>query len=180
MQKEKNTPKKSTTIAINIADSTLVEDYCKKYEILKKDFVGLAVRWFMDNDIDIRSEVSFAPVQEHQGQQQGTEVAALCKLMAEFINTTQQHKQLALPTTEQITKETEERVKAEMKLEYLQKELEDIRKELEEKKDELTDTADTLGRRTKLLTKAKDELKRLKKGFFNRPDEDVLKELGII
>ena len=158
MQKEKNTPKKSTTIAINIADSTLVEDYCKKYEILKKDFVGLAVRWFMDNDIDIRSEVSFTPVQEHQGQQQGTEVAALCKLMAEFISTSQQQ-QLPDNSREQ------EIANREKDITWLQNRL-----------DEADQERQILQRR---LNMALTELRHCK-GMFATADERILKELGII
>ena len=160
MQKEKNTPKKSTTIAINIADSTLVEDYCKKYEILKKDFVGLAVRWFMDNNIDIRSEVSFAPVQEHQGQQQGTEVAALCKLMAEFITTSQQQ-QLQLPDNSR----EQDIANREKDINWLQNRLDESDKERQ-----------ILQRRLNL---ALSELRHCK-GMFATADERVLKELGII
>lgn len=158
MQKEKNTPKKSTTIAINIADSTLVEDYCKKYEILKKDFVGLAVRWFIDNDIDIRSEVSFAPVQEHQEQQQGAEVAALCKLMAEFITTSQQQ-QLPDNSREQDIANREKDIT------WLQNRLDESDKERQ-----------ILQRRLNL---ALSELRHCK-GLFATADERVLKELGII
>lgn len=158
MQKEKNTSKKSTTIAINIADSTLVEDYCKKYEILKKDFVGLAVRWFMDNDIDIRSEVSFAPVQEHQEQQQGAEVAALCKLMAEFITTSQQQ-QLPDNSREQDIANREKDIT------WLQNRLDESDKERQ-----------ILQRRLNL---ALSELRHCK-GLFATADERVLKELGII
>lgn len=152
MQKEKNTPKKSTTIAINIADSTLVEDYCKKYDILKKDFVGLAVRWFMDNDIDIRSEVSFAPVKESQEQPQGKEVAALCKLMSEFISAAQQH-QLQLPDNSR-----------EKDITWLQNRLDESDKERQ-----------ILQRRLNL---ALSELRHCK-GMFTTADERVLKELGI-
>ena len=149
MQKEKNTPKKSTTIAINIADSTLVEDYCKKYDILKKDFVGLAVRWFMDNDIDIRSEVSFAPVLKSQEQPEGKEVAALCKLMAEFINSSTQ---MQLPDNR------------EKDITWLQNRLDESDKERQ-----------ILQRRLNL---ALSELRHCK-GLFATADERVLKELGI-
>lgn len=168
----------TTTIRVPKEVAESIKIYCKKHGRTIGDFVESAWNFIEKNDFDIYDEdiTPFLPVKE---EQKGKEVEALCKLMAEFINTTTQQKQLSLPTTEQITKATEERVKAEMKLEYLQKELEDIRKVLVEKEDELIDTADTLGKRTKLLMKAKDELKRLKKGFFNRPDEDVLKELGI-
>lgn len=149
MQKEKNTPKKSTTIAINIADSTLIEDYCKKYNILKKDFVGLAVRWFIDNDIDIRSEVSFAPVMETTNSE-SNQVEALCKLMANFITTSQQQ-QLQLPDTrEDIT--------------WYQNRLDEANKERQ-----------ILQHR---LNMAISELRHCK-GLFATADERVLKELGI-
>ncbi len=146
MQKGKNTPKKATTIAINIADMELVESYCKKHDILKKDFVGMAVRWFVDNDIDIRSEVSFAPVPQ---QQQGVEVTALCKLMAEFISTTQQQ-QLQLPGKDDTT--------------WYQNRLDEVERERQ-----------LVQRRLNL---ALSELRHCK-GLFATADERVLKELGI-
>lgn len=157
MQKEKNTPKKSTTIAIDIADSTLIEDYCKKYNILKKDFVGQAVRWFMDNDIDIRSEVSFAPVQEVREQPRANGVEALCKLMAEFISTSQQQ-QLQLPDNR------EDIANREKDIAWLQNRLDESDKERQ-----------ILQRRLNL---ALSELRHCK-GMFATADERVLKELGI-
>lgn len=152
----KNEAKKSTTIAINIADSTLVEEYCRAHNILKKDFVGLAVRWFKDNDVDIRSEVSFVPVPAETQANQNNEVKALCTLMAEFITAQKQ-----LPSSgdhgliasfqDQIAKKDAE--------------LAQVRTEKEQ-------TAI-------LLEKARNELRRLKKGVFSRPDSDILEELGI-
>lgn len=148
--------KKSTTIAINIADSTLVEEYCKAHNILKKDFVGLAVRWFKDNDVDIRSEVSFVPVPAETQANQNNEVKALCTLMAEFITAQKQLPSrddhgLIASFQDQIAKKDAE--------------LAQIRTEREQ-------TAI-------LLEKARNELRRLKKGVFSRPDSDVMNELGI-
>lgn len=152
----KNEAKKSTTIAINIADSTLVEEYCKAHNILKKDFVGLAVRWFKDNDVDIRSEVSFVPVPAGTQANQNNEVKALCTLMAEFITAQKQLPSsddhgLIVSFQDQIAKKDAE--------------LAQVRTEKEQ-------TAI-------LLEKARNELRRLKKGVFSRPDSDILEELGI-
>ena len=152
----KNEAKKSTTIAINIADSTLVEEYCKAHNILKKDFVGLAVRWFRDNDVDIRSEVSFVPVPAETQANQNNEVKALCTLMAEFITAQKQ-----LPSSDDhglIASFQDQIAKKDA-------ELAQIRTEREQ-------TAI-------LLEKARNELRRLKKGVFSRPDSDILEELGI-
>lgn len=152
----KNEAKKSTTIAINIADSTLVEEYCRAHNILKKDFVGLAVRWFKDNDVDIRSEVSFVPVPAGTQANQNNEVKALCTLMAEFITAQKQLPSsddhgLIVSFQDQIAKKDAE--------------LAQVRTEKEQ-------TAI-------LLEKARNELRRLKKGVFSRPDSDILEELGI-
>lgn len=149
MQNEKNTPKKSTTIAINIADSSLVEDYCRQHNILKKEFVGLAVRWFIENDIDIRSEVSYAPVKESTEHNQGKEVASLCKLMAEFINSSTQRQ---LPDNR------------EKEIDWLQRKLDEADKERQQ-----------LQQR---LALALSELRHCK-GFFAKADEKILQELGI-
>lgn len=149
MQDEKNTPKKSTTIAINIVDSAMVEEYCKEHKILKKDFVGMAVRWFLENDIDIRSEVSYAPVPENTEHSPNQEVAALCKLMAEFIATSAQRQ---LPENR------------EKEIEWLQNRLDEADKERQQ-----------LQQR---LALALSELRRCK-GLFAKADERILRELGI-
>lgn len=152
----KNEAKKSTTIAINIADSTLVEEYCKAHNILKKDFVGLAVRWFRDNDVDIRSEVSFVPVPAETQANQHNEVKALCTLMAEFIIAQKQ-----LPSSD------DHGLMASFQDQIAKKDA-----ELAQVRTEKEQTAI-------LLEKARNELRRLKKGVFSRPDSDILEELGI-
>lgn len=148
----KNEAKKSTTIAINIADSALVEEYCKKHGILKKDFVGLAVRWFKDNDVDIRSEVSFVPVPAVTQANQNNEVKALCTLMAEFITTQKQ-----LPSNDN----------------------HDLKDVLQQQMAENESLRKNLREADRQLELAKVELRRLRKGIFNTPDEGVLNDLGI-
>ena len=152
----KNEAKKSTTIAINIADSTLVEEYCKAHNILKKDFVGLAVRWFKDNDVDIRSEVSFVPVPAETQANQNNEVKALCTLMAEFITAQKQ-----LPSTDDHGL------------------IASFQDQIAKKDAELAQVRTEKEQTAILLEKAKNELRRLKKGVFSRPDSDILEELGI-
>lgn len=152
----KNEAKKSTTIAINIADSTLVEEYCKAHNILKKDFVGLAVRWFKDNDVDIRSEVSFVPVPAETQANQNNEVKALCTLMAEFITAQKQ-----LPSSDDHGL------------------IASFQDQIAKKDAELAQVRTEKEQTAILLEKAKNELRRLKKGVFSRPDSDILEELGI-
>lgn len=148
--------KKSTTIAINIADSTLVEEYCKAHNILKKDFVGLAVRWFKDNDVDIRSEVSFVPVPAETQANQNNEVKALCTLMAEFITAQKQ-----LPSSDDHVL------------------IASFQDQIAKKDAELAQVRTEKEQTAILLEKARNELRRLKKGVFSRPDSDILEELGI-
>ena len=152
----KNEAKKSTTIAINIADSTLVEEYCKAHNILKKAFVGLAVRWFKDNDVDIRSEVSFVPVPAETQANQNNEVKALCTLMAEFITAQKQ-----LPSSD------DHGLIASFQDQIAKKDAELAQVRMEKEQTAI------------LLEKARNELRRLKKGVFSRPDSDILEELGI-
>ena len=109
----------------------------------------MAVRWFMDNDIDIRSEVSYAPVPKNNEHDQGKEVDALCKLIAEFISTSTQRQ---LPDNR------------EKEIEWLQRKLDEADKERQQ-----------LQQR---LALALSELRHCK-GFFAKADEKILKELGI-
>lgn len=176
MQKDKFKEKKSTTIAISIEDSTLVEEYCKKYEILKKDFVGLAVRWFLDNNIDIRSEVSFAPVTEaKEVEKQHNQVEALCCLMTNFISAQQEQlQQFQLPDNnrekelERLTMLVEDN--KELMLRYQDR----LERDDEEKRALRKEIASL----SLLLEKAKNELRHCK-GLFSSADERVLKELGL-
>lgn len=141
-----------------------IKIYCRKHNKNMGEFVESAWNFIERNDFDIYDEEATPclPVQE---QPQGTEVAALCKLMAEFINTSTQ-KQLPDNNREEEVRRMEELVKW-------------YQGKIDEKDEELMLIRETIHHRTNKLEKAKAELRRLRKGFFNKPDEQILKELGI-
>lgn len=163
----------TTTIRVPKEVAESIKIYCKKHGRNVGDFVESAWNFIEKNDFDIYDDEAtpFLPVQE----QQGGEVAALCKLMAEFISTTQQKQ---LPQDDN---------KREEELERLTMLIEDNRELMHRYQDRLErDELEKASLRlkneelTKLLEKAKSELRQRNKGFFNRPDEQVLSELGII
>lgn len=154
----------TTTIRVPKEVAESIKIYCKKHGRNIGDFVESAWNFIERNDFDIYDEEATPclPVQE---QPQGTEVAALCKLMAEFINTSTQ-KQLPDNNREKESQIFEDLIKR-------------YQTKIDEKEEEVLLLRETLNNRTNKLERAKNELKRLKKGIFNRPDEDVLKELSI-
>lgn len=88
--KEQFNPKKGTTIAINIATSEDLDKYCKTKNILKKDFVKLALEWFNEMDIDITSETKFKPSNEDiqklpSIQSQFGQLADVMKLIPQYV-----------------------------------------------------------------------------------------------
>ena len=155
----------TTTIRVPKEVAESIKIYCKKHGRTIGDFVESAWNFIEKNDFDIydNEATPCLPVQE----QQGSEVAALCKLMAEFISTTQQ-KQLPQDSN---NREKETQIFEDLIKRYQEK--------IDEKEEEVLLLRETINNRTNKLERAKNELKRLKKGIFNRPDEDVLKELGI-
>ena len=155
----------TTTIRVPKEVAESIKIYCKKHGRTIGDFVESAWNFIEKNDFDIYDDEATPclPVQE----QQGGEVAALCKLMAEFISTTQQ---------KQLTQDDNKREKETQIFEDLIKR---YQAKIDEKEEEVLLLRETINNRTNKLERAKNELKRLKKGIFNRPDEDVLKELGI-
>jgi hypothetical protein len=146
----------------DILDS--IKIYCKKNGRNVGDWVESAWKFIERNDFDIYDEEATPclPVQE---QPQGMGVAALCNLMAEFINTSTQ-KQLPDNNREEEIRRMDELIKW-------------YQGKIDEKDEELMHVREALHHRTNKLEKAKGELRRLKKGMFNRPDEQVLQELGI-
>lgn len=149
-------------VSKEVLDSIKV--YCRRHDKNMGEWVESAWKFIERNDFDIYDEEATPclPVQE---QPQGTEVAALCKLMAEFINTSTQ-KQLPDNNREEEVRRMEELVKW-------------YQGKIDEKDEELMLIRETIHHRTNKLEKAKAELRRLRKGFFNKPDEQILKELGI-
>ena len=156
----------TTTIRVPKEVAESLKIYCNKHGRNVGDFVESAWNFIEKNDFDIYDDEATPclPVQE----QQGSEIAALCKLMAEFISTTQQ---------KQLPQDDNKREKETQIFEDLIKR---YQAKIDEKEEEVLLLRETVNNRTNKLERAKNELKRLKKGIFNRPDEDVLKELGII
>ena len=154
------------TIRVSKEVLDAIKIYCRRHDKNMGEWVESAWKFIERNDFDIYDEevTPCLPVQE---QSQGTEVAALCKLMAEFIKTSTQ-KQLP----DDNNREEEVRRMDELIKWYQCK--------IDEKDEELMHVREALHHRTNKLEKAKGELRRLKKGMFNRPDEQILKELGIM
>lgn len=155
----------TTTIRVPKEVAESIKIYCKKHGRTIGDFVESAWNFIEKNEFDIydNEATPCLPVQE----QQGTEITALCKLMAEFISATQQ---------KQLSQDDNNREKEVQVFNDLIKRYQD---KIDEKDEEMLLLRETISHRTNKLERAKNELKRLKKGIFNRPDEDVLKELGI-
>lgn len=134
-----------------------IKIYCKKNGKNVGDWVETAWNFIQKNDFDIYDQETtpFLPVRD---EPQGTEVAALCKLMAEFISTSQQQ-QLQLPDNNR-----EDIANREKDITWLQNRLDESDKERQ-----------ILQRRLNL---ALSELRHCK-GMFATADERVLKELGL-
>ena len=168
--KDKKTPKKAsdiTTMAVNISVSERIEAYCKAHGMLKKDFIPKAVEFIDNFNVDLTAETLY--LEEKQAEKEAkeaekTDIQALPALREQFASVMQLQYDNGM-LQERTTN--------------LQTEKERLHEEIRLLKEELADTSETLGKRTKQLQAAKFELKRLKKGFFNKPDDDVLKELGI-
>jgi hypothetical protein len=133
-----------------------IKIYCKKNGKNVGDWVETAWNFIQKNDFDIYDQETtpFIPVQE---QPRANGVEALCKLMAEFISTSQQQ-QLQLPDNR------EDIANREKDIAWLQNRLDESDKERQ-----------ILQRRLNL---ALSELRHCK-GMFATADERVLKELGL-
>ena len=153
----------TTTIRVPKEVVESIKIYCKKNGRNVGNWVEDAWYFIQKNEFDIYDQDStpFLPVKE---EPQGKEVAALCKLMADFITNSTQRQ---LPNNKEEVDRLAELVKWHQS-------------RTDEKEEELVNVRETLHLRTIALEKAKSELRRLKKGIFNRPDEQELKEHGII
>lgn len=156
----------SGTIRVSKEVLEAIKIYCRRHDKNMGEWVESAWKFIERNEFDIYDEEATPCFPVTQEQPQGTEVAALCKLMAEFINTSTQ-KQLPDNNREEEVRRMDELIKW-------------YQAKIDEKDEELMHVREALHHRTNKLEKAKGELRRLKKGMFNRPDEQVLKELGIL
>ena len=168
--KGKKTPKKPsdiTTMAVNILVSERIEAYCKAHGMLKKDFIPRAVEFIENFNVDLTAETLY--LEDKQAEKEAKEaekadIQALPALREQFANVMQlQHENGTLQ--ERATN--------------LQGDKDRLCDEIKELKEEVALLRETAHHRAIKLERAKNELKRLKKGMFNKPDSDVLKELGI-
>lgn len=90
-----------------------------------------------------------------------------------------QQKQLALPSSSDISAAHEAKAKAETKLELALEEIAKLKEEISSLEEVLTMSEETVGKRTTELKVATEELRRLNSGLFNKPKKDILNQLGI-
>lgn len=156
-----------TTIAVTIEVSERIEAYCKAHDMLKKDFLRYAIQYIEDFDVDLTSETQYFEEKKAEKEAQQAEkedIQMLPALREQFASVMQlQHDNGTL----------QERAA------NLQSDKNRLCNEIKELKEEVALLRETAQLRALKLEKVKAELKRLKKGLFNKPDEDVLKELGI-
>lgn len=152
-----------TTLAVNISVSDRIEEYCKRRGMLKKDFVPRAVEYIESFDVDLTSETMYfedkkaereAKAAEREDVKQLPSIRERLTRLDEILNLAQANGAL------------EERSS------ILQGDNAQMKEELAELRQQAMQNAI-------LLEKARNELRRLKKGVFSRPDSVILKELGI-
>lgn len=104
-----------------------IKIYCRKAGQPVGEWVEKAWNFLQKNDFDIydTEATPFLPVPA-EVERERNQVDALCKLMSEFIIS---QKQAQLPAPDIIAKATEERVKAEAKIEEKEKEIARLRSE---------------------------------------------------
>lgn len=134
-----------------------IKIYTKKHGKNVGNWVETAWNFIQKNDFDIYDQETtpFLPVAEPQSSQ-SNEVKALCTLMAEFITAQKQ-----LPSSDDHGL------------------IASFQDQIAKKDAELAQVRTEKEQTAILLEKARNELRRLKKGVFGRPDSDVLEELGI-
>lgn len=168
-----------TTVSLSQEMASRLDTLLKeKYPGMKrKEFLEGAIEYFERTGYELQSDMmDFSSLERLTARLEASakvideENQGRAELKQLFLDI--QQKQLALPSSTDISAAHEAKAKAETELSI-------IKQELEKLKEEIADNSETLGKRTKHLLMAKNELKRLKKGFWNKPDEDVLKELGI-
>ena len=154
-------------MAVNISVSERIETYCKTHGMLKKDFIPRAVEFIENFNVDLTAETLYLEDKQAEKEAKETEkedIQALPALREQFASVMQlQHDNGTL----------QERAA------NLQSDKNRLCNEINELKEEVALLRETAQQRALKLEKVKAELKRLKKGLFNKPDSDVLKELGI-
>lgn len=175
--KDKKSPKKPsdiTTMAVNILVSERIEAYCKAHGMLKKDFIPRAVEFIDNFNVDLTAETLY--LEDKQAEKEAKEAE---KADIQALPTIREGFEIINAKFESILNLQHDNGTLQERAANLQSDKNRLCNEIKELKEEVALLRETAHHRAVKLERAKNELKRLKKGLFNKPDEDVLKELGI-
>ena len=156
---------------IKVPKSTLeeIKGYCIKNGKQVGDWVETAWEFISKNDFDIYDKEATPCLSvPEKTEKEHSQVEILCKLMAEFITA---QKQVVLPSPELIAHASEEKAKAEAKIQEQEKEIQRMREEnirLCNKIEYLEKCKETAGK----------ELIRCK-GLFSSANSETIKSLGL-
>ena len=156
---------------IKVPKSTLeeIKGYCIKNGKQVGDWVETAWEFISKNDFDIYDKEATPCLSvPEKTEKEHSQVEILCKLMADFITA---QKQVVLPSPELIAHASEEKAKAEAKIQEQEKEIQRMREEnirLCNKIEYLEKWKETAGK----------ELIRCK-GLFSSANSETIKSLGL-
>lgn len=175
-----------TTIAVSqeLADR-LDNLLTNQYQGMKrKDFVEGAIAYFERTNYPLNvDQIDYTTLErltsrlEASAQIIDEENQGRAELKQLFLDI--QQKQLALPSSADITAAAEAKATAETKLALALEEIAKLKEEISSLEEVLTMSEDTVGKRTTELKVATEELRRLNSGLFNKPKKDILNQLGI-
>ena len=146
MKEIEQTPKKKpqkTTIAISGEVSERLETYCKQNNILRKEFVELALNYFERTGFDLRENaVDYSPIEkmvnELQSIKEAMENSQLEKAaLASIVETVQKQAALQLPAPDIVLKAGEEKATALLQISTLEKEIQEYKENITNIENEL-------------------------------------------
>lgn len=177
MEKEQESKQKRktplTTIAISQEYAQKLDEYIKGFALTRKDFVELAIDYFLRTGFDIRSEAfdlspleritdrleSSAKVMEQNNE--GTEA------VRQLLQAVREQTAKQLPAPEIIAQAAEEKVKAESRAEEQEKELRRIQEENDRLRNEIKDLQAYKEKAHRELCRVRDEQKTFGKIHVN-------------
>lgn len=162
-----------TTIAISQEYAQKLDEYIKGFALTRKDFVELAIDYFLRTGFDIRGEAfdlspleritdrleSSAKVMEQHNE--GTEI------VRQLLQAVREQTSNQLPAPELIAKTVEEKVKAENRAEEQEKELQRILEENNRLRNEIKDLQAYKEKAHQELCRVRDEQKIIGKIYIN-------------
>ena len=154
-----------TTIAISQEYAKKLDEYIKEFALTRKDFVELAIDYFLRTGFDIRGEAfDLSPLERITNKLESS-----AKVMEQHNEGTEAMRQLLLAIQEQTTKQlpapeilaqaTEEKVKAEKRAEEQTKELQRIQEENDLLRNEIKDLQAYKEKAHRELCRVRDEQK---------------------